>query len=253
MRSPTTLATVILVSASGIAAIAWHVSSPPPPQLPDQRLLAHQATSPESDADTAVLNDDPMLAMLTADPLKTYFGLSMAGGTIGYVVDGDSAMAPYIDNLAFITNAVNEAIEPGTCRFGVIMATGEHRGTLLEIHAPSTDLIGARTVLTSRLPAGRTDLSGALSKTANWFADTIFLGLAKHVDEHELELLVENAEQTGAITHVIAFGEAAKQDLSAISAATDGEFLQVTDDMLSDLVARVQESQLARLAQAQGR
>jgi hypothetical protein len=133
------------------------------------------------------------------------------------------------------------------------MATGEHRGTLLEIHAPSTDLIGARTVLTSRLPAGRTDLSGALSKTANWFADTIFLGLAKHVDEHELELLVENAEQTGAITHVIAFGEAAKQDLSAISAATDGEFLQVTDDMLSDLVARVQESQLARLAQAQGR
>lgn len=247
LRSPAALATLMFVAASGIAATAWQVSSPSSTPPPDQSFLAALEVIPAGGEEVSIASDDPLLAMRTADPLKYYFGLPISGGTIGYVVDGDSAMAPYIDNLVFITNSVNEALEPGSCRFGVIMATGEHRGTLLEIHEPSTDLIGARTALTSRLPGGRTDLSKALSKTANWFADTIFLGLAKHVDEHELNMLVENAEQTGAITHVIAFGEAAKQDLSAISQATDGTFLRITDDMLNDLVARVQESQ------AQGR
>jgi hypothetical protein len=182
-----------------------------------------------------------------ADPLTSYCGFELDQRTIGFVVDGDIAMGEYIDSLAFITNAVIGAMAPGKHRVGVVMATGQQGRTVFEVMQPSTDLVGATTALTAQLPAGRTDLAKALAKTANWYADSLFLILAKPVSDAEMAMLKENAEQSGARTHVIALGHAAEQDLSRIAAATRGQYLPMTDAMLAEQVKRVQQAQQARL------
>lgn len=226
-----------------IVVAAWGFSGSPQ-AAPKEVVVADQYVSDliVADEQTSV-SDDPLLALKTAPPLETYFGLSLTGTTIGYVVDGDSSMAPYIDDVAFVTNIVNETLDSGQHRLGIVMATGEQGRTILEVHEPSSDMIGARSVLTARLPSGKTNLAKALSTTGGWFADTVFLVFAKPIGPEELDLLTENAEQTGAVTHVIALGEASRQPgLAAISSATGGKFLPVADENLRDLVLRVQRS-----------
>jgi hypothetical protein len=191
--------------------------------------------------------DSPVARFREAHPLANYFGVELDSDTIGIVVDGDVAMGAYIDSLTFITNAVIAAMPPGEHRVGVVMATGQQGRTLLEVMQPSTDLVGARTAMTAQLPAGRTDLPRALATTADWDADLLFLILAKPVSDAEMALLTEHAEQSRAITHVIAFGQAAEQDLTPIAAATGGQYLPVTDGMLAKQVNRVQQAQQARL------
>ena len=179
------------------------------------------------------------LAMVTADPLKTYFGLSLDGGIIGYVVDGDTTMSPYIDRVATITNAVNSTFVPGSKRYGIARAYGENGQTLVEVAEPIGDLEGSRLTLSARAASGETNLSSALAVTPDWFADQIFLVMSKPVEASEIQRLASTAEQTGAIVNVIALGEAASQpQLAEVANATRGKFVPVTDAMLSELVAR---------------
>jgi hypothetical protein len=248
LRSPAAIVATLFIAASGVAIAAWQVSaSAPTSQVEPSAFAQAESKSPLGIARVVVVND-PVEAFRTANPLKTYFGFPLIGRTIGCVVDSDSTMAPYIDKVAFVTNTLNEAMEPGSRRLGIVMATGRDGPTVLEVAEPSADLAGARTVLGSRLPAGDTDLSSALLKTASWYADTIFLVLSKPIDASQLGIITEHAEQTGAVTHVIALGGAAKQDLSAISNATGGGFLPVTDLMLGELVPRVEQYRRAWLA-----
>jgi hypothetical protein len=174
----------------------------------------------------------PEISLLCSDGSESglaYFGVPLEGRTIGYVVDGDETMAPYIDRLAFITNTVITSMEPGEYRFGVVQAVGRDGRTFIEVYEPSSDLAGASAVLRSRLPGGKTDLSRALSAATNWYADQVFLVLSKPVEPQQLTALRQDALQTGAVTHVIALGEAAKVDLSPISASTGGRFIRVSD------------------------
>jgi hypothetical protein len=185
---------------------------------------------------------DPKESLRSANPITHYFGIPLSGKTIGYVVDGDATMAPYIDNVAALTNSVNEAIEKGTRRFGVMLAIERDGKTVVEAAEPSTDLEGARAVLTGQLASGRTDLGKALSVASNWYADEIFLVLSKPVDQDQMAVLTQRAEQTSAVVHVIALGPAAKQDLSQMAKATGGMYVSVSDDELTQLVERQNEA-----------
>ena len=185
---------------------------------------------------------DPKESLRSADPITHYFGIPLSGKTIGYIVDGDATMASYIDNVATLTNSVNEAIEKGTKRFGVMLAIERDGKTVVEAAEPSTDLEGARAVLTGQLASGRTDLSKALSVASNWYADEIFLVLSKPMDDDQLAILTQGAEQTSAVVHVIALGPAAQQDLSPIAKATGGMFVPVTDAEITQLVDRQNEA-----------
>lgn len=182
---------------------------------------------------------ESVVALLTADPLTHYFGLPLTGSTIGYVVDGDSSMAPYIDKVAYLTNSVNASIALGARRYGIAQAVDQNGNSLVEVAEPVGDLAGARHLLTARLASGQTNLARALSVTTSWYADQLYLVMAKSVSEEELGILAQTAEQTGAVVNVIALGEAAKQtELADISNATHGRFIPVSDAMLDQLVER---------------
>ncbi|MFH1419917.1 MAG: hypothetical protein ABII12_16715 [Planctomycetota bacterium] len=195
--------------------------------IPDLGGRGSQTTNPTPDESDAGLD---------------YFGVPIVSGTIGYVVDGDQTMAPFINDIAFVTNSVNESIPPGSQRFGIVQAVGGNGRTFLEVHEPGSDLQGAQSVLLARLPAGNTDLSRALSIAAGWYADQVFLVLSKHIEQDELADLAEDAMQTQAVVYVIAFGAAANQDLSPIARPTGGRFVPVSDSDLEDFARRQRES-----------
>lgn len=189
--------------------------------------------------------------LVTHDPLREYFGLALSGYTIGYVVDGDSAMAPYIDKVAYLTNSVNARLRQAGTRFGIAMAVQSEGKTYVEVLEPWSDLEGARTLLTSRLPVGQTDLNKALAATSNWYPDQVFMVLAKPVAPADLPAIRQNAERTGGVVNVIALGAAAKQEgLADVAVATGGRFVPVQDSQLDELVElqRQAEEEEARLA-----
>jgi hypothetical protein len=192
-----------------------------------------------------------MEAFVRADPLKTFGGIPLqAGDVLVYVVDGDVAMSPYIGPMALIINSVNQAIDPGTIRFGVVMATGGDGQTILEVMEPTCDLEGARSTLTARLPGGETDLAAALGRTIDWDASKVFLILAKRVDDEQLVVLREKAEQTGAVVNVFALGDAARQpELEHIAKDTGGVFHSLSAYQVNDWVARVEQAVAAQDAQ----
>lgn len=179
------------------------------------------------------------LALATADPLTTYFGLPVEGEIIGYVVDGDATMSSYIDRVAMLTNGVTSCFVPGSKRYGIAQVFGENGQSLVETAEPVGDLDGSRLTLGTRTSNGRTDLSRGLTAVSGWYADQVFLVMSKSVKPDELQKLASTAEQTGAIVNVVALGEAAKQpQLAEVAAATRGKYIPVSDDMLTDLVSR---------------
>ncbi len=233
------LGIAIVMAASTLCIAAWTITSTTGITSADRNVSRLRIYGIEPSAEGEPASEDAMVALLSGDPLKSYFGIPIEGDTVGYVVDCDGTMAPYIDQVAFITDGVNAMIEPGTRRFGIVQAVNDTDGhQLTEVRTPS-DLPGASTILQSRLAAGETNLPGAFAITESWYANQIFLVLSKPLEEQEIGLLTQHAEQSGAVTHVIALGEAAsQQSLSAISDATGGSLMSVSDSMLNQLVAR---------------
>ncbi len=194
-----------------------------------------------SDSKGVVLaSANPRAAILRNDPLSSYFGVPLTGSTIGYVIDCDATMAPYIDKLAVVTNSVNSFPPQGSVKFGIVQAIDDPDGSeLYVVYEPGTDLAGAKTVLHTRLASGQTDLPRAFGVTEGWYSDELFLVLAKPVSETEVDRLTQLAQQSGAVTHVIAFGSAAgQQGLSRIAESTSGQFVPVSDELLDALVAK---------------
>lgn len=227
MRLTAAVAVLVFAVAAPTFYVAFYREAPtsvhapvamqPAPKLPDH--LSEEA-----------------IAALTADPMTHYFGIRLTGNTVAYVVDGHESMAPYIENLAFLTNSVNAAIPAGTRRVGIVQALAEEGKFLNEVMEPTGDLMPT---LNTKLTAGRTDLSAALSMASGWYTDQLFLVLARKLSQEELRVLVRSAEQTGAVVNVIALGEAAGQsDLSAISSATRGQFISADDPFFAAVVNR---------------
>ncbi len=204
--------------------------------------VAWQPTSGEGDVSGPA--QDIRSIVLNADPRSAYFGVPVAGEITGYVVDCDETMLNHIDGVSTVTETLNTSFEPGTHSFGIVQAINDPDSRrLTHVYDPKNGLADAKTVFDASLAGGTTDLPRALALTEPWFADQIFLVLSKHVDASDIELLIQSAQQSGAVTHVIAMGEAASQgdELSRISDATGGKFVPISDALLEDLVKRCQD------------
>jgi len=223
-----------------LGVTAW-VASGTPVTPGDFFELVAQRSSGDPVAEPA---RDIRSVVLSADPKTAYFGIPLAGETIGYVVDCDATMVDYIDQVAYLTGRVNRSIDTPARRFGIVQAISDPDGNrLIEVLSPTTDLVDATTILHGNLAGGTTDLPRALAVTESWYADQIFLVLSKRIDAPDLDLLIQNAQQSGAATHVIALGEAVAQsdELSQISNATGGLFMPISDALIEDLVEHCQD------------
>jgi hypothetical protein len=181
---------------------------------------------------------DTAEAIRTANPRKCYFGVPLEGNTIGFVVDDDQTMAPYIDHLSTVTNGLIACLLPQNRKGWVVRPVNGDESLIVEAAQPAGDLEGARSALVARLPSGKTDFVKGLAKTQGWYADQLFLVISKALAPEELAVLTQTAEQTGAVTHVIAFGAAAKQDLAPLADATHGRFIPVSDELLTELAGK---------------
>lgn len=234
------VASFSLVAAALLGFVVWTVSSDGNGRPPRATLLTYDSSVNDYDSDRPAPRaaDNPRLAIQKSDPLHSYFGIPVEGGTVGYVVDWDATMSPYADRLALVTNGVNQSLGSENTRFGIVQAIENPDGLrLYEVFEPSTDLAGASAILHGRIPSGITDLPRAFSVTESWYANEIFLVLSKQLPTQEIEYLTQLAEQSGAVTHVIALGDAADdRELAGISDATGGQFVPVADDVLDELV-----------------
>jgi hypothetical protein len=236
------VASFVVLCAVLLGATVWTWSGPSGFRRANP-LAVLDRTALVSGQGSGLVEDDRYTNILNSDPKRTFFGIPIQGYTIGYVVDCDTTMLPHYRQLASITGVLNEALGQSSRRFGIVEALAKDRGQSVEkVHEPSSDLKGARSVLDSTPTGGETDLPEALALTAAWYADEIFLVLSKRIDADEISLLTQHAQQSGAVTHVIAFGEAAKQDLSPISGATGGRFVPVQKQVLSALASASRSS-----------
>ncbi len=251
ISSPSFVITAVSLVAFGLSGFAWYATMPRPAEAPPY-VMAADGTLSDSGAQLSA-EAAATKAMREGDPLAAYFGIAISNGVTGYVVDGDASMQDYINKLALVTNAVNEAHGFGEKKFGIVVAKDKDQSgqTLLEIAEPRTDLAQARTILTSGLATGKTDLVKAMATTVQWDADQIFLVLAKRLEAQEIALLAEKAGETGAVVNVIGLGEAARQreELAPIAARTGGQFRQISDRMLEDWASRVEQARDAAAEQ----
>ena len=93
-------------------------------------------------------------------------------------------------------------------------------------------------MIVGSMSSGQTDLAAALSASADWGADQIFLVLADPLVSDSIEPLIQNAKQTGAELHVVALGEArsAAADLERIANAVGGSYREIDDAAFSAVI-----------------
>jgi hypothetical protein len=173
------------------------------------------------------------------DVQKSFFGVPVKGEVVAYVVDGDAAMAPYMDQVAFAANFVNQSVQ-GSRRFGIVKPDQPKRPSLMGVTQTEGSLANSEAILSPRLPEQPVDLAKNVALAAAWPADQILMVVAKPLSDEEIDALADAAEKSGAKTSVIAVGAAAKLDLSKISDATEGRFVALTDAKLADWAAKYQ-------------
>ncbi|MCZ6683696.1 MAG: hypothetical protein O7B26_10985 [Planctomycetota bacterium] len=199
---------------------AWYLSSSAPhgeTVFADETGLVMQETQPE-----VVPAFDAIL--------KEFFSTPLSGRTVGFVVDDDLSMAPYSDGIAFLIPAVATRLDTES-RLAVSLATDSTPNVLRPSHVTQSSIAGAKTMLVGSMSSGQTDLAAALSASADWGADQIFLVLANPFVSDSIESLIQNAKQTGAELHVVALGNArsAAADLERMANAVGGSYRAIDD------------------------
>jgi hypothetical protein len=242
LRSPVALAS-LGVTASALASLAlWSFSGTPRDHVADLVPGAGAvALTGGNPAGTSASQDEPF-TLPADDPRTAYFGVPLEGGAIAYVVDNDKAMAPYVDGLSRVTSLVTQAISPGRRRYGIVPPSPVRRKALFEAAERTAVLEGADAVLSTRLSPERIDLPRALARATDWVPDQVFLVVGRKLDAEDIDVLTQAAEQTGAVTNLIAVGPAAAQDLSPIASATGGQFIPLADDAFRQHVARYEQA-----------
>lgn len=207
---------------------AWYVSTSTPPEvtaLAEETALVMQNSQPAVPAFDAVLRE--------------FFSTPVSGQTVGFVVDGDLSMVPYSDGVAFLIPAVATRLDPKS-RFAVSLATETTPTVLQPRLVTQASIAGAESTLVGNMSAGKTDLAAALSASADWRADQIFLVVANPSVSGSIELLIQHAKQTGAELHVVALGEArssAALALGRLSQAVGGSFHAIDDAAFSTVIS----------------
>ncbi|MFQ5423812.1 MAG: hypothetical protein ACE5F9_07510 [Phycisphaerae bacterium] len=225
---------LMLVSLVGGGTIWWYTASPSPV------LLAANAGGSQNTDDTAMPGSGTATGSSpdATQALRSFLGVPVAGRTIGFVIDDDTAMAPYFDDSAFLTWAVASARDVDTSQFAIAVARDGPPSVLPPTRVTEAGLASANSTLYSRFPANQTDLTAAMRSAADWDADHVFLVLASPASPDTIETLVQQARQSGAVTHVFALGAAARShaDFAMIARATGGTFLAVDDAMFHRVI-----------------
>jgi len=226
---------VVLLAVCSVSVSAWSLRgrTPRPPNTP---LIAATSSREDVTAEDEPAND--AVALASNDVRRTYFGVPVEGNVVAYIVDADQAVSPYIQQLSYITNMTKESNKSAARRQGIVRPELRQRFSIVGIAERERALDGSEAALSPQLPAEGIDFPQAFTTAANWYADQIFLVVARPIASSEIDGLAQNAEQTGAVTHVIALGQAANQDLSAISNATGGRFIQLSNDQFNDWANR---------------
>jgi hypothetical protein len=173
----------------------------------------------------------------------TYFGLPIVGNAVAIIVDSDPAITPYREHLSMATRIVRDASTGANRNLGIIQSTGQRRMSLAEVaHRDNRTLEGAEIALSPKPPPEGLDFRAALTIALNGYADQVLLVLARPLDSNQIEALAQSAEQTGVTTGIIAMGPAAKQDLSALSDATDGNLVSLSQDRFNEWVEQYRQS-----------
>ena len=234
---------LVLVSLAGGGTI-WYMASP------SRVLLAANAGGPQN-ADDAAMPGSGTATGSSPDAtqaLRSLLGLPVACGTVGFVIDDDTAMAPYFDDSAFLTWAVASVRDTDTSQFAIAVARDGPPSVLPPTPATQAGLASANSALYSRFPTDQTDLTAAMRSAADWDADHVFLVLASPASPETIETLVQQARQSGAVTHVFALGAAARShaDLALIARATGGTFLAVDDAAFHNAIQAGRRAVVAR-------
>jgi hypothetical protein len=229
-----------MVAVSAVSASVWSVAGRSSRDRQGRILAGTVQRNKTSSAGAA--SNQTLAQLPETDPRRGYFGVPVEGNVVAYIVDSDPAMAPYIGHLSYVTSLVSEANKVTTRRHGVVRPHVRHRFSLTEVAAREPTLEGAEPVLSPKLPPERIDFSEALSVAANWYADQIFMVVARPIGSSEIEALAQHAEQTGAVTNVLALGPAAGLDLSPIAEATGGRSIPMTDEQFAEWVSRYKET-----------
>lgn len=235
LRSPAALASIAVSLVAFSSLGVWSLSKPPRDRIVDRARVSEVSMGVSQ---FAASHNDAADSATTSAGLR-YFGLPLSGSTIAYVVDTDPAITPYFSNVSSITNAVNNRLlQGGPQRFAVFYPGMARKSSLLEMAENKNVLEDGEAVLASRLPPPGGSLSESLARVGGSFADEVFLVLGHALTPAEIDVLTQSAEQTGAVTHVIAVGPAARQDLSPIARATGGTFVSVDDATMAAQLAQ---------------
>jgi hypothetical protein len=225
---------------------AWAIVDTQRGEMPEAGVFANSvpvdvvseiAESPDAATEARPVDDGP-----------DYFQLALSGRNIAFVIDSDQSMAPYLDDVALVTHGVAESLDPEACSFGISIATPQRPDVVDPAVSTDTGLSAAKSVLFGRFAHRQTDLAQAFSAVVNWHPDQVFLVLARKVDPRLREVIAQRAEQSGAVTHVIALGAARQQDLSGMVAMTQGRVHAVSDEAVRACVDQFRTLIMSRRA-----
>lgn len=178
---------------------------------------------------------------------NTFCDVPVTGRTVAFVVDRDASMAEYIDRVAFLTCAAAVGMQTrGVGRFGVVSAADGAPKVVRPAMVSDTSLADAASILYGGFHERRTDLSAAVGATVGWRADQLFLVVARPLPPEEIEALIQKVQESGAETHLVALGEAARlqgQSLLAVARSTGGTMLALTDERFADVFNEVRAAQ----------
>lgn len=237
-------ATTSILLAVMLGVVMWTSSGSRRDDLESTSPQRFAALDSESEGVASTLpilaSNNPRRAIQENDPFRSYFGIPLNGETVGYIVDSDATMAPYIDRVAMVTNSIISRFPMESIRFGVVQPSDESSEVRLqEVYQAAVLQLEGRTPLRARTASGTTSLAKAFAVTEAWYPEELFLVLSKPVSSQEVDALAQLAKQSGAVTHVIALGAAADEPgLSRIAEATAGQYVRISDDDLNLLVSR---------------
>jgi len=159
--------------------------------------------------------------------------IPVEGRSVAMVIDSDDAMADgRLDEVSLIAfNFVADVTESGG-RMWLGLANDSGPTVVDARDASAATINGVRAVMFGRFARGNTNLVAAVQSAAAQRTDELFLVFAHRLQPRTIEMLAQAIQQSGATTHVVAMGEAASQDLSALVAGTHGSVRPLLDEEL---------------------
>jgi len=191
------------------------------------------ATLTADGSDTSRINRWPA----PSKAIATYLSQDMSGGSIAWVIDTSKDMTPYYSTLARLTHVAMMNLQPGSQRFGVVLASAGGPQIRYVEFVSKDAYRRARELIDGVTPTGTADLPAAFSAAARQRPDKIFLVAGERVDPEAASEMRRQAKAVGTVVNVIALGEDQKP-LRRLARATSGDY-KIIDEKSLDIWAQL--------------